>query len=418
MGRRNSRSFADGLGLTTKRFSIAMVLLSVAALWGATASAQQTLTWGPSGVLADGSGTWDTGTTSNWWNSGVQTTWSDTSNAVFGVGSGAAGTVTINGIAVSPNSLTFNATGDGNPYTITGGSIDTGSNTSGSLPVNVNVNAAIASPFTGSGGLAVTGPGTLTLSTQSTYAGATVISGGANVVLAARASFGLLNTSYGTAAGLVNYYPLNGNTNDIVGGVNGVVSSGASVSGAGGVFGQGAVYLNGTGTGVTMGALPTMNSGTQARTISAWVEQVASPAGWNSNFFGFYGPQTIKSGQFYFDNNGTGPVLTQYYDDTNPLLTNAQANGTWHLLTATWDGNTNDAAQVYLDGQPNTTLASNANGGTNIQNVFGLGIGRTGLQANLSDVRVYNTALSAAQVLACIALRLRAPPIPCPSPRP
>ena len=156
----NSCRFANGRGSATNKIWITAVLLAVAALCGATASAQ-TLTWnGGGGGPSDGSATWDLGT--NWWNGGT-TAWSDSSDAVFGVGIGSAGTVSINNDVVSPHSITFNTTGDGNAYTITGGSIDTTANIGGSLPVNVNVNATIASPLTGAGGLTVNGPATLTL---------------------------------------------------------------------------------------------------------------------------------------------------------------------------------------------------------------------------------------------------------------
>ena len=45
-----------------------------------------------------------------------------------------------------------------------------------------------------------------------------------------------------------------------------------------------------------------------------------------------------------------------------------------------------------------TTLTSTANGGTNIQDLFGIGVGRAGFDGSVSDLRVYNTALTATQV--------------------
>ena len=70
-----------------------------------------------------------------------------------------------------------------------------------------------------------------------------------------------------------------------------------------------------------------------------------------SNSFGFLTQggtlTTNKSGQFYFDNNN-GIVFTEDYNDSTVVLSNANANGHWNLLTATWDGNTNDPAQIYV----------------------------------------------------------------------
>ncbi len=375
----NSCRFANGRGSATNKIWIAVVLLAVAALCGATASAQ-TLTWnGGGGGPSDGSATWDLGT--NWWNGGT-TAWSDSSDAVFGVGIGSAGTVSINNDVVSPHSITFNTTGDGNAYTITGGSIDTTANIGGSLPVNVNVNATIASPLTGAGGLTVNGPATLTLGGSSTYTGATTIASG---------TLKLLGGGAPLPAGLVDRYTFAGTANDSVGTSNGVLSNGASLSNTGGKFGNGYVYLNGTGGQVLMGALPSMTSGQQARTISAWVEQTSTyPGQWNANYFGF-NAGTQNQTLFYFDQNG-GVVWTGYADDSSVIHAN---DTSWHLYTATWDGNTGDAPKIYCDGVFVTNAPS---GNLNVGNVFGVDISRHGFQGYEDDLQVYNVSLGSAQV--------------------
>ena len=67
----------------------------------------------------DGSGTWNNANL-NWWNAATLTDvlWNPGSNAVFGAGSGAAGTVTL-GAPVTNNTIQFAAPGSGN-YTIAG----------------------------------------------------------------------------------------------------------------------------------------------------------------------------------------------------------------------------------------------------------------------------------------------------------
>lgn len=130
-----------------------------------------------SGGAVDGSGTW--GDANKWWN-GSQVTWADNNDAIFGVGTGTAGTVTISG-SVTPKSLWFNSTGSGN-YTLANGTLDFGGAT---RIIHTVVNATIQSALS-NGGLLKQGAGTLSL-----YAGAgdnnanvyyQNLSGGLNIV--------------------------------------------------------------------------------------------------------------------------------------------------------------------------------------------------------------------------------------------
>jgi len=200
--------------------------------------------------------------------------------------------------------------------------------------------------------------------------------------------------SYGLPAHLVNFYAFNnGNANDSVGGVNGALSGGATVSSTGGKFGNGAVYLNGTGAAVTMGALPAFTSGSQARTIAGWVQATATPPTWNSDYFGFNNGDGTHNGQFYFDNNGSGVVFTEYFNDT-AVIQGFDSN--WHFYAASWDGNNSDPVNVYVDGVLQTTLSAPTAG---VRNDFGINIGgRTGFQGYVSSVQVYNAALTGTQI--------------------
>ena len=81
--------------------------------------------------------------------------------------------------SVNPNSITFNPTGDGNPYTINGGYIGVDANSSGMMPITVNANATIASNLTGNtNGLTIRGNATLSLGGSNTYPGGTTITSG------------------------------------------------------------------------------------------------------------------------------------------------------------------------------------------------------------------------------------------------
>ena len=126
-------------------------------------------------VAQDGTGTWTLGQP-NWFNQ-TQTldnqVWVNGSNAIFGAGSGAAGTVTLGG-PITVGDLTFNAAGSGS-YTITGDTL-----TLGSGAVVVNSSATINSILAGSNGLAKSGGGQLTLggSSANTYSGLMTLSAG------------------------------------------------------------------------------------------------------------------------------------------------------------------------------------------------------------------------------------------------
>ena len=154
----------------------ALLIGAVSALCFTNLAGAQTYTWdsNQTGHGSDGPGTWDSG--SNWASGGVDAAWSDGNGgntAVFGCGSGAAGTVTI-GQVVAPAGITFNPAQSGN-YVVSGGSINL---VNAGTPITANADATISSYLLGSGGLVKMGSGTLTLAGYSYYNGATVVNGG------------------------------------------------------------------------------------------------------------------------------------------------------------------------------------------------------------------------------------------------
>lgn len=130
--------------------------------------------------LQDGTGTWNTTAPDRWYNPaaeppGYQVWNNDAADiAVFGTGTGEAGTVTL-GSAITAGGLTFNATGSGS-YTISGNVLTL----AGAPVINANVAAAISSSLAGVAGMTKTGDGVLTLSgsAANTLTGLTYISGG------------------------------------------------------------------------------------------------------------------------------------------------------------------------------------------------------------------------------------------------
>jgi autotransporter-associated beta strand protein len=337
-------------------------------------------------------------------------------NSPISVNGGAAlqvsggGSVSSSPVTISAGTMQIGTGAAGNDGTVTSATI----NNNGSLVYNLYGNQTYSGLILGSGSFLKGGPGTLTLAGGNSYSGPTVIQGG--VLQLSSANTSPLASMPGLSS-LVDYYPFAGNANDIAGNIPGSASSGAAngtvtgnvvISAAGGRFGVGGVYMPGDGSSnINMGALPAFGANFSSPvTISGWIEMTRNPTGnFNSNELGFVNPNanggvnSTKSTQFYFDNNGSGPVFTEYYDDTGTLASNANSLNIWQYVTATWDGNASDPAQIYLNGNLNTTLSSSANnGGTVINNLFGLGVRNENWQGNESNIAVFNTNLTAPQI--------------------
>ncbi|MDZ7619095.1 MAG: autotransporter-associated beta strand repeat-containing protein [Patescibacteria group bacterium] len=122
----------------------------------------------------DGAGIgWNTANV-NFWDGVGNVSWPNTTadEAIFGSGSGTAGTVNVG--TVNVNTITFNAPGSGS-YVISGGSISL----AGTTPtIAANSNASIASVLVGAAGLIKTGSGTLTLGGASTFTGSVYVNEG------------------------------------------------------------------------------------------------------------------------------------------------------------------------------------------------------------------------------------------------
>jgi len=125
-----------------------------------------------------GDGTWDAASL-NWKTAasgGTAVAWTDFETAVFG---GAAGTVLIDPAGVLALDVLF----DTNGYTLQGGPLGVGG---GSITTADGVVATVASVITGAGGLTKSGPGSLLISGNNTYTGATMVDEGTLRVSAAQ----------------------------------------------------------------------------------------------------------------------------------------------------------------------------------------------------------------------------------------
>jgi fibronectin-binding autotransporter adhesin len=222
----------------------AIVVLGALSIGYPAAAATFTFDASGTGALTDGSGTWNT-TSANWWSgASPDVVWPNNTSsiALFGTGSGTAGTVTV--LSVSANGLTFNAPGSG-AYSLSGGTITLGGTTP-TITTNAT-NAAIGSVIAGTSGLMTAGPGILTLVGSNTFTGNTAITGGTLAIGGA----GLLGS--GNYAGAIS------NSGALA------VNTSVSQSFGGVISGTGALYQLGSGITTLSGS----NTYTGGTTISA-----------------------------------------------------------------------------------------------------------------------------------------------------
>ncbi|UCG57595.1 MAG: LamG domain-containing protein [Phycisphaerales bacterium] len=192
-------------------------------------------------------------------------------------------------------------------------------------------------------------------------------------------------------SGLVAYYPLDGNTNDTVGGYNGTPNGGPGYMA--GQVGQ-ALRLDGADDYVVVTSVGI--SGGDARTIACWAKaNSAGIADW-TNIFGFTGP--ASNGQhFDFQIVGDTDSTTQgwfglhMHGDEYDILPN---DLDWHHLAATFDGTTQ---AFYGDGRLVGTAQYSISPPGNVH------MGKREDNDNyfpglVDEARIFNRALSADEV--------------------
>jgi hypothetical protein len=203
---------------------------------------------------------------------------------------------------------------------------------------------------------------------------------------------------------LIARYPFDGTTNDVVGGHNGtVIGNPQWVTG----YLEGALKFGGSGDYVQVGYSPDL--ALNEFTVSAWVKIAADPG-----IFGILG--TRSGGEYTFDlkvqatnvhgdiGNGTAWINTAIDIGSGDTGTTGQGGdlvvNRWHMIAYVLD-NTHQEVRLYLDGDLKRTIGIS---GTPLlmQSGESMRIGDTGyeewMNGRIDDVRIYNRALSAAQI--------------------
>jgi PKD repeat protein len=200
--------------------------------------------------------------------------------------------------------------------------------------------------------------------------------------------------------GLVAYFPFNegsGTTvQSTVGGLTGTISNATWVPGESG----NALSFNGTNAWVTVPDSPALEL-TTAMTLEAWVKPTAAPpsGSWASVLFK-EGATDANYTIYGFDGN-RDPLLGFYTPSgvVQAIGPSTLALGTWTHLAATYGGST---ATLYVNG---TAVATQAASGPMPTSTDPLRIGGDSLFGEfftglIDEVRIYNRALSAAEIQA------------------
>jgi prepilin-type N-terminal cleavage/methylation domain-containing protein len=196
--------------------------------------------------------------------------------------------------------------------------------------------------------------------------------------------------------GSVGWWALNGNANDQSGGNNGTVSGATATTGQNGQ-GNGAYSFNGTTTYIS-GAAPSL--GITNITMSGWgLIQPGVTKGTIAHVGGNNG-YSIGVGNNLTSLDNTVTVL---FPQRRWVLTGATITAGWHLFTLTLAADSTPS--IYLDGTKIGTYAGTAPSTPTAQISIGRNIGDEGanqaersFNSSIDDVRIYNRALSTAEV--------------------
>jgi fibronectin-binding autotransporter adhesin len=307
-----------------------------------------------------------------------------------GGGVGATAVATVSGGVVTGITVTNPGTGyTGTPSAYILGGGGSGAN-AGTISVANN----------SSGSVTFAGTGVTSLTAQSTYTGSTTIAAGTTVKLGVAAPVASYNFAPATVSGsTVANIGTGGAT------MNGLLNgSGGSISTTGGpIAGTGSLTLAGAGS-LDVASPITDLSGTGNWAVSMWV-QTTTPG---STLLSKSNGSTFVSGNtvYYLGGTngagaGTAPAAVRYAGGflegtSSPSL----ADGNWHMVTYTDTGGTRS---IYVDGTQESltqTALTTTDVGTEVRFGFTTDTldGNLNLTGSLSDINIYASGLTAAQI--------------------
>ena len=341
--------------------------------------------------------------TARWWTGASSGNWSAAGNWSPSGTPGPSDDVTITG---GSTTITIDSAVDVASITVNGACTRTIRPSPAATPIRVRGNLILSS--TSSGGTFRLGTGTTQIGGQLTRNDKMTLDTNGGVILFNAASGSLTHTLSGATVdtvifndGLVGYWDLDETASpfaDSSGYGNNATLSAAYVAAAppSVLFADpGAVTFNGTSNELALGVtnLPAANA---AQTISAWVKfSGASSAQGIVSLNGTSG--AVRLGL------GGGNLRVRNNGGTSLVQVTAPSPNTWHHVAYTLSGTTH---ALYVDGVATTATASPDNATPTAAFAGVTAAGSERLAGALDDVRIYNRALRAAEVLALAQGRL------------
>ncbi len=202
---------------------------------------------------------------------------------------------------------------------------------------------------------------------------------------------GIIDFSFPTN-GLVAYYPFNGNANDAVGTLNGTVDGATLTTDR---FGNANSAYNFDGVNDFIGLNGSFN-GYNELTVSAWYKMTATSPDLQAII------ASDQSGKFIHmqTSSGGAPNCAVYYDNNNALLLNnppATLNQWTHIAIVAKSGN----SKLYINGTEfsSSSAAFSFISGSNLLRIGSGYLNGRFFNGSIDDVKIYNVALTPAQVL-------------------
>ncbi|MFC1618924.1 FG-GAP-like repeat-containing protein [Candidatus Neomarinimicrobiota bacterium] len=215
--------------------------------------------------------------------------------------------------------------------------------------------------------------------------------------LGAAPDVGALEYTADLNSGLVAYYPFSGNANDESG--NGNDGTEHSVTLAEDRFGRVDSAYSFSGGYISM---PTdasiLNTPIDQYTFQAWIRSTSS-TGNPQNVFETHTQAPSGNREIYFEADMPAPMrfgITDVSGADHQVVSNSLELNTWYQVVGTYDGS---KQKIYIDGELQDSLVWSSSFTINSGAELGKDMeGGQYFQGQLDDIRIYNRALSAAEI--------------------
>lgn len=196
----------------------------------------------------------------------------------------------------------------------------------------------------------------------------------------------------GTGGAIVGWWKFNGNANSSVNTLSdGVVTGAVPTTGQNTQPNQAFAFTNGNQYFVANNIQPV----TTQLTLSAWIQPSSYPVERSTILEG------LNPYSYYLSLANDGSLQTYWYGTSiegyHSTATNVIPLNSWTLVTATWDGTT---MNIYTNGVLRKSVAVTGPGVSSNKIFIGNENGARQFIGSIDDARVYNRALTAAEILA------------------